>query len=45
VAVLAVLFALSRLGRRVDQLAEQTRELAERAQQQLQLKEPPEKQG
>ena len=45
VAVLVVLFALSKLGHRVDRLAEQTRELAEHAERQFEPKPPPEKQG
>jgi len=45
-AVLVMLLVLlSRLGRRVDRLAEQTLELVEHAERQLQPKQPPEKQG
>jgi HAMP domain-containing protein len=45
VAVLVVLFMLSRVARRVDRLAEQTRELAEHAEEQLEPKPPAGKQG
>jgi hypothetical protein len=45
VAVLVVLFVLSRVARRVDRLAEQTRELVEHAEGQFEPKQPPGKQG
>jgi flagellar biogenesis protein FliO len=44
-AVLFVLWVLSRIGRRVDRLAEQTRELAEHAERQFMPRQPPQTQG
>ena len=44
-AVLFVFYVLSRLGRRVDQLAKQTRELAEHAEREFAPKQPPETKG
>jgi hypothetical protein len=45
VAVLVVLFVLSRVARRVDRLAEQTRELVEHAEEQFEPRPPTGKQG
>jgi hypothetical protein len=43
--VLVALLMLSRIGRRVDRLAEQTQELVKHAEQEFAPKQPPEKQG
>ncbi|MGO8704351.1 MAG: hypothetical protein ACLQVA_11080 [Candidatus Brocadiia bacterium] len=42
---LVALLMLSRIGRRVDRLSEQTHELVKRAEQEFAPKQPPEKQG
>jgi hypothetical protein len=43
--VLVALLMLSRIRRRVDRLAEQTRQLVKYAEQELKPRPPPEKQG
>jgi hypothetical protein len=45
VGVLVVLFMLSRLGRRMDRLAEQTLDLIERAERQFGPTQPPARQS
>jgi len=45
VLLVAVLFMLSRAGRRMDRLAEQSRELVERARREFEPKQPPDQQA